>query len=95
MSTHYLGSIRIHLERLYDEHPNDPALREHISDEVDWIDSESDRRAAFKQVFDFLDSIEGAGYGGIAEFEIARETMRSASELSPAALCALTSSQNT
>ncbi len=30
------------------------------------------------QVFDFINSIEGAGYGGMAEFEIARETMRRA-----------------
>lgn len=36
--------------------------------------------AAFEQVFNFLNSIEGAGYGGMAEFEIARETMRRASE---------------
>lgn len=29
-----------------------------------------------EQVFEFLSSIEGAGYGGMAQFEIARETMR-------------------
>lgn len=34
----YLAAIRIRLERLYDEHPNDPFLREQISDEVSWID---------------------------------------------------------
>ncbi len=28
------------------------------------------------QVFSFLNSIAGHGYGGMAEFEIARETMR-------------------
>jgi hypothetical protein len=32
--------------------------------------------ADFQQVLDFLDSIEGAGYGGMSEFEIARQTMR-------------------
>ncbi len=32
----------------------------------------------FKQVFDFLNSIEGHGYGGMAEFEIARETVHRA-----------------
>lgn len=32
----------------------------------------------FEQVFGFLNSIEGAGYGGMAEYEIARETMRRA-----------------
>lgn len=36
-------------------------------------------RAAFFQVLAFLESIEGSGYGGMAEFEIARETMRKAS----------------
>ena len=36
---HYLGAIRRKLERLYDVYPNDPILREQISDEVDWIDS--------------------------------------------------------
>lgn len=34
------------------------------------------RRDALKQVLDFLNSIEGAGYGGMAEFEIARMTMK-------------------
>lgn len=38
-SSHYLGAIRKRLEQLYDEHPNDPALREQLSDEVDWIDA--------------------------------------------------------
>jgi len=36
--THYLGAIRVRLDQLYQEHPNDPRLREHISDEMDWID---------------------------------------------------------
>jgi hypothetical protein len=39
---HYLGAIRIRLERLYEEHPNDCALREQISDEVDWVDELKD-----------------------------------------------------
>lgn len=38
----------------------------------------------FKQVFDFLESIGGAGYGGMAEFEIARETMRRTSTVARA-----------
>jgi hypothetical protein len=29
-----------------------------------------------KEVLDFLNSIEGAGYGGMASFEIARNTIR-------------------
>lgn len=37
---HYLGAIRLRLERLYDVYPNDPILREQISDEVDWIDAQ-------------------------------------------------------
>lgn len=40
---HYLNAIRIKLERLYEEHPNDPALREQISDEIDWIDTKLDQ----------------------------------------------------
>lgn len=32
----------------------------------------------FAQVLKFLESIEGDGYGGMAEFETARETMRRA-----------------
>lgn len=36
---HYLGAIRLKLERLYEVYPNDPILREQISDEVDWIDA--------------------------------------------------------
>mgnify|MGYP001617983390 CR=1 FL=1 len=35
---HYLGAIRLRLERLYEVYPNDPILREQISDEVDWVD---------------------------------------------------------
>jgi hypothetical protein len=42
-----------------------------------------DHLTGFAQVFDFLQSIEGAGYGGMAEFEIARETMRRTSPLPP------------
>jgi hypothetical protein len=38
-ATHYLTCIRTRLEQLYEEHPNDPALREQISDEVSWIDA--------------------------------------------------------
>jgi hypothetical protein len=45
-SAHYLGAIRQRLEQLYEEHPNDPALREHLSDEVDWINAEIDRLSA-------------------------------------------------
>jgi len=29
-----------------------------------------------KQILAFLDKIEGAGYGGMSDFEIARETVR-------------------
>lgn len=36
---HYLGAIRQRLERLYEEHPNDPRLREQLSDEVDWVNA--------------------------------------------------------
>lgn len=36
---HYLQAIRARLEQLYEEHPDDPALREQLSDEVDWIDA--------------------------------------------------------
>ena len=35
---HYLKMIRQRLEQLHQEHPNDVALREQISDECDWID---------------------------------------------------------
>ena len=34
------------------------------------------RQDAMRQVLRFLESIEGAGYGGMAEFEIARSTIR-------------------
>jgi hypothetical protein len=37
---HYLGAIRQKLEQLYEEHPDDPRLREQIADEVDWIDAQ-------------------------------------------------------
>jgi hypothetical protein len=37
---HYLMAIRQRLERLYKEHPEDARLREHISDEVSWIDEQ-------------------------------------------------------
>lgn len=39
---HYLGAIKLRLERLYEENPNDCRLREHISDEVSWIDGLTD-----------------------------------------------------
>lgn len=45
-SAHYLGAIRLRLEQLYEEHPNDLALREQLSDEVDWINAELDRLSA-------------------------------------------------
>jgi hypothetical protein len=35
---HYLGAIRQRLEQLYEEHPENPRLREQVSDEVDFID---------------------------------------------------------
>lgn len=41
---HYLGAIREHLDQLYQEHPNDPRLREHIGDEVSWIDGQIGER---------------------------------------------------
>ena len=41
--THYLNAIRQRLEQLYEEHPAAPALREQLSDEVDWIDAELKR----------------------------------------------------
>jgi hypothetical protein len=46
---HYLGAIRLRLERLYEVYPNDHILREQISDEVDWIDAQlnaTDNQAA-------------------------------------------------
>ncbi|MET4210524.1 hypothetical protein ABIB95_005357 [Bradyrhizobium sp. LA2.1] len=39
-----------------------------------------DRHDAMRQVLHFLESIEGAGYGGMAEFEIARSTIRHETE---------------
>jgi hypothetical protein len=39
-TTHYLIAIRLRLEQLYDASANDPRLREHLSDEVDWIDAQ-------------------------------------------------------
>lgn len=40
---HYLKAINERLHSLYDLLPDDPRLREHISDEVDWIESEVER----------------------------------------------------
>jgi hypothetical protein len=54
--------------------------RQQLIEENSKLTSERNQwRAQFVQVFNFLNSIEGAGYGGMAEFEIARETMRRAS----------------
>jgi hypothetical protein len=39
---HYLRAIRTRLESLYEFLPDDPRLREQISDEVDWIEAEID-----------------------------------------------------
>lgn len=39
IDNHYLRIIRRRLVRLYAENPNDPALREQLSDEVDWVDA--------------------------------------------------------
>jgi hypothetical protein len=36
------------------------------------------KHASIIEVLDFLNSIEGDGYGGMATFEIARENMRRA-----------------
>ena len=36
------------------------------------------KREAIIEVLDFLNKIEGAGYGGMADFEIARENIRRA-----------------
>jgi hypothetical protein len=36
------------------------------------------KHEAIIEILDFLNSIEGAGYGGMASFEIAREHMRHA-----------------
>jgi hypothetical protein len=68
---HYLAAIRLRLEQLYDECPNDARLREHISDECDWLDAEIARKAALQETrgdepvgqdwscaADFLDDIE-------------------------------------
>lgn len=43
---HYLGAIRLRLAQFYDECPNDARLREHISDECDWLDAEIARNSA-------------------------------------------------
>lgn len=43
---HYLGAIRLRLAQFYDECPNDARLREHISDECDWLDVEIARNSA-------------------------------------------------
>ena len=43
---HYLSGIRERLESLYEFLPDDPRLREHISDEVDWVDAEIERLRA-------------------------------------------------
>lgn len=40
------------------------------------------KHEAIIEVLDFLNSIEGAGYGGMATFEIARENMRRAYRVS-------------
>jgi len=61
---HYLQAIRTRLEQLYDEHPNDPALREQISDEVDWIEANlaalpefNEVREALKEAIDVFDGM--------------------------------------
>jgi hypothetical protein len=38
------------------------------------------KREALVEVLDFLNSIEGAGYGGMSSFEIARQHVRHAVE---------------
>jgi hypothetical protein len=57
---HYLGAIRLRLERLYEVYPNDHVLREQISDEVDWIDAqlnaESNRSALVDLVQTLIDN---------------------------------------
>lgn len=40
----YLSAIRERLDQLYQEHPNDPRLREQIADEVSWIDGQIGER---------------------------------------------------
>lgn len=45
-ATHYLSAIRTRLESLYELLPDDPRLREHISDEVDWVEAEIERLTA-------------------------------------------------
>lgn len=37
-------------------------------------------REAAKEILDFLNSIEGAGYGGMAAFEIARQHAKEAAK---------------
>jgi hypothetical protein len=37
---HYMGTIRLRLEQLYNASPDNPELRELISDEVDWVDAQ-------------------------------------------------------
>lgn len=39
-TVHYLTAILERLSSLYELLPDDPRLREHISDEVDWVEAE-------------------------------------------------------
>jgi hypothetical protein len=39
-AAHYLNAIRIRLETLYGAASDNPRLREQLSDEVDWLDSQ-------------------------------------------------------
>lgn len=56
---HYLGAIRLRLERLYDVYPNDPILREQISDEVDWIDDQLKSEDSYAALIDLVQTLIG------------------------------------
>jgi hypothetical protein len=45
----YLGAIRIWLEKLYAVSADNPRTREHLSDEIDWVDAEMERRRGHAQ----------------------------------------------
>lgn len=54
---HYLGAIRLRLERLYEVYPNDHVLREQISDEVDWIDAQLDAESNHGALVDLVQTL--------------------------------------
>lgn len=49
---HYLLAVRQRLEKLYSVSEDDPGLREHISDECDWLDTKIDIVSPFRDALD-------------------------------------------